>query len=239
MPLIRAVTFDLWSTIWEDDGEILRHKLRAGRINEILEHHGYDTNAVAVRRALDACGQWSKEVRRQGHRDFPPEEQVPFLLRELGVPVEQRLIEEVLEPYVQAILEMPPPLLPGVPDALETVSRRYRVGLISNTGVSPGSSIRSVLESQGLKGFFSSLVFSNEVGFVKPHPIIFQRALGELDVLPVETVHIGDDAFADIGGAKRSGMMAIRYGSHEPMADASLTSYGDLPGLLEEIQRKA
>lgn len=235
--MIRAITFDLWSTLWEDDGEGLRHNLRAERIEEILERHGYSTEAGAVRKVLDACGKRSNEVRKQGHRDFPPEEQVPFILCELGLPVNERLIDDILKPYVQAVLEMPPPLLPGVPDVLETVSRRYRVGLISNTGVSPGTSIRLVLESQGLKGFFSSLVFSNEVGFVKPHPIIFQRALNELGVLPRETAHIGDDAFADVGGAKRSGMKAIRYGSHEPMADASLTSYADLPRLLEELGR--
>ena len=230
--MLKAVTFDLWSTLWHDDGEITRHQIRTSRIEEILRARGHEPPEGAVRNALEACGQRSKVVRAQGHRDFPPEEQVPFILAVLGIEASTDLVDAVMDPYVNTLLVEPPPVLPGAREALSTVSQVYRVGLISNTGVSPGISIRRVLESQGLRGFFSGLTFSNEVGWVKPHPAIFRDALGQLGVSPQEAVHVGDDPIADVAGARQLGMKAIRYGARDPGADASILHYRQIMEVL-------
>jgi len=53
------------------------------------------------------------------------------------------------------------------------------------------------------------LSISCEVGYLKPHPRIFQHALDALGVGPEETVMVGDSLRADVGGAKALGMTAV------------------------------
>ncbi len=78
------------------------------------------------------------------------------------------------------------------------------LALICNTGRTPGSTARVILERLGLKKtLFPLAFFSNEVGGVaKPHPKIFRQALAALGgVQPQEAAHIGDDARTDVKGA--------------------------------------
>jgi HAD superfamily hydrolase (TIGR01458 family) len=73
----------------------------------------------------------------------------------------------------------------------------------------------------------------------KPAPEFFQAALSALDCPPAESVMIGDDVIADVGGARQAGMrtVLVRTGkfraadlSTGPPADAVLESIADLPG---------
>ena len=48
---------------------------------------------------------------------------------------------------------------------------------------------------------------SEEVGVAKPDPAIFQRALGAIGAQPAETLFVGDNPVADIGGAQQLGML--------------------------------
>jgi FMN phosphatase YigB (HAD superfamily) len=45
-----------------------------------------------------------------------------------------------------------------------------------------------------------------EVGYLKPHPAIFEHALGALAVAASETVMVGNSLAEDVGGAQRLGM---------------------------------
>ena len=59
-----------------------------------------------------------------------------------------------------------------------------KIGLISNTGMTPGTTFRAHLENIGLLGFFDVLTFSDEVKLSKPSEEIFRltlRALGRLE----------------------------------------------------------
>jgi HAD superfamily hydrolase (TIGR01458 family) len=73
----------------------------------------------------------------------------------------------------------------------------------------------------------------------KPAPEFFQAALSALDCPPAESVMIGDDVIADVGGARQVGMrtVLVRTGkfraadlSTGPPVDAVLESIADLPG---------
>ena len=60
---------------------------------------------------------------------------------------------------------------------------------------------------------FEIMSISARVGYQKPHPAIFEHALEQLGVGPEEAIHIGDDAGADVVGARRAG---IEYSLVEP-----------------------
>jgi len=83
------------------------------------------------------------------------------------------------------------------------------MGIISNTGITPGYILRKVLERAQTSAFFRVMVFSDEIGFSKPHRLMFETALKELDAHPSEAIHIGDGLRTDIAGAKAIGMKAI------------------------------
>jgi HAD superfamily hydrolase (TIGR01458 family) len=77
----------------------------------------------------------------------------------------------------------------------------------------------------------------------KPTAAYFESALAELDSTPGESVMVGDDVEADIGGAKRIGMrgVLVRTGKFRPAAleeadphpDGVIDSIAELPAWIE------
>jgi putative hydrolase of the HAD superfamily len=80
----------------------------------------------------------------------------------------------------------------------------YRLGLLSNYVC--GTAIRRSLDIIGITDYFDAIVVSADVGYVKPHPVPFERILAELRVAPSEALFVGDNWLADVQGAKRAGM---------------------------------
>ncbi len=87
--------------------------------------------------------------------------------------------------------------------ALQELS--IRMGIISNT-TTPVFMKHFERKSLGLDSYFEFSIYSSEFPFRKPHPSIFKLALERLDLPPEETLFVGDDLTADVGGAMRVGM---------------------------------
>jgi putative hydrolase of the HAD superfamily len=89
---------------------------------------------------------------------------------------------------------------------LETLrDRGLKLGLVSNA-FDPGWLLHRDLEQMGLARRLDFSVFSSEVGVRKPHPAIFERALGALEVEPERTLFVGDRLYEDVRGAGELGM---------------------------------
>jgi HAD superfamily hydrolase (TIGR01509 family) len=67
----------------------------------------------------------------------------------------------------------------------------------------------------GLQHKIKYLVSSEEAGVEKPHPFIFELALGKMGVKASDAVMIGDSETRDIIGAKNCGIHAIHYVANE------------------------
>ena len=100
--------------------------------------------------------------------------------------------EAILKPFAHEIL-----------DSLREIG--LKLGLISNTP--PTSYI--ILEKLNLLNRFDIVVFSCDTGYLKPDPRIFSIALEKLNVLPNETVIVGDKIRTDILGGAILGMNSI------------------------------
>ena len=92
-------------------------------------------------------------------------------------------------------------------EALRT--RGLKLALVSNMA-SPWWLIEPILERMGLVERVDAIVLSSEVGKRKPHPAVFERALDELGVAPVEALFVGDRLEADVAGASRVGMRTVQ-----------------------------
>jgi putative hydrolase of the HAD superfamily len=88
-------------------------------------------------------------------------------------------------------------------------SRGLKLALVSNT-IDPPWLLRPDLERLGLAERLDAALFSSEVGMRKPHPRIFEAALGVLGVDAERAVFVGDDLRADIGGAGALGMTTVQ-----------------------------
>jgi putative hydrolase of the HAD superfamily len=158
-----------------------------------------------------------------------------------AVPQDGPLMEALDEAYCLPILSAPPVANAGAAEVLAALSRRgLRLGLVCNTGRTPGRMLRIVLERLGLSRHLGVLTFSDEVGLRKPHPEIFLRTLAPLDAAPAAAAHIGDDVTTDVGGARRLGMRAIhlchaRGASQDSRGAASVSSLAELPALLDRL----
>lgn len=207
--------------------------------------------------ALRVCGDYTGEqlraacllesdshyqIWRGEHRTLSTEERVSRILANLeaSLPDEARL--KIISNYEENILERPPVLIDGVREALEELAGRYKIGLISDVGFSPGRVLRQVLEQNNLLGVFDSLVFSDEAGRSKPHAEVFNRTARRLETDPDEMVHIGDLEFTDIVGAKQAGYRAIRFTGITPMdegestvADYVTSDFSNVPRLIENL----
>jgi HAD superfamily hydrolase (TIGR01549 family) len=111
----------------------------------------------------------------------------------------------------------------GAKDTLAALQRHgIRLGLVCDTGFTPGRVVAERLEEAGLAQYLEVLCFSDEVGVPKPGHEIFAKALANLGVRPPEAIHVGDLKRTDIAGAHHMGMHAIRFrGVHDDKTDAT------------------
>jgi putative hydrolase of the HAD superfamily len=93
-----------------------------------------------------------------------------------------------------------------VPDVLRAIrSTGVRIGLISNTQ----RCLSTFAEHFELCGLFDVSLSSYEHGYMKPHPSIFEAALGAVGASPGEAVMVGDSLAHDIAGAMAIGMRGV------------------------------
>jgi putative hydrolase of the HAD superfamily len=88
---------------------------------------------------------------------------------------------------------------------LARLSRRYRLGLVSNFY----GNLETVCHNTAIQSFFGVIVDSVQAGLTKPDPRIFRRALDELGVTPADATFVGDSAARDMAGARALGMRHI------------------------------
>lgn len=89
--------------------------------------------------------------------------------------------------------------------------------------------------SLGLADKFDGIVLSSEIGWKKPSPHFFERALKKFSLKAHDCVYIGNDLRDDVGGAQGVGIRTVyiqtaqsgRY-ADPPAADITVTSHEEL-----------
>lgn len=94
-------------------------------------------------------------------------------------------------------------------DSVQTLDRLraegFRTGLITN---GPQEMQRWKIQRFDLARHFDVIVIEGEFGHGKPHPNVFLHAMETVGANPHESWHIGDNLYADIGGAQGAGIHA-------------------------------
>ena len=164
------------------------------------------------------------------------------LIRALyGITPEDEVLAELLALRLKAFVDVVS-VEPDVDALLGRLGERYALGLLSN--YPDGEAIRMSLETTGLARHFDAVVISGEEGYVKPHPVVFEKMVECLAVAPPEVLFVGDNWLADVQGAKRAGMRAAHMrrwappevfeaGPEDFLPDFEIADLSELEAVLE------
>ena len=227
--MIKAVTYDLWNTLVHNRNY---GEFRVPALKRTLREHGYSFDDCVVEDAYLGGFRYSgRVIRAESHRHVETGEIVGEVLRLLGVEGES-VLDELVPMYEDSFLCDPPQLKEGVFEALD-YTKRYRVGLVSVTGVSPGRLVRQVMREYGILDYFEALSFSDEVKWVKPNVKLYHSATVALGITPEETVHVGDSMKGDIVGAIDAGMRVVWVKTKEQPSIEGYEPHRVITSLLE------
>ena len=241
---VRAISFDFWHTLFMEQpgGYSLYEKRRLRWLEEALRTCGdFTTDRIERACLMEAEAHhliWTKE-----HRTLTTAERVGKILTQLEARLPDDQMAELIKVYEEGIFARPPVLIAGVRDTVNCLAGKYRLGIISDVGFSPGRVLKEVIRQNGMLEMFDSLIFSDEAGRSKPHPEVFERTAANLKAAPGEIVHIGDLEHTDVIGAKRAGFRAIRFTGVTPMredeitlADLVIKDFSELPRLIQPCE---
>jgi putative hydrolase of the HAD superfamily len=100
---------------------------------------------------------------------------------------------------------------PGALPLLERLRQRgIKTAIVSNTPWGSRASVwRNELERHGLLERVDAAVFCGDVGWRKPNPAPFRRALELIQVAPSDAIFVGDDPRWDVIGAQNAGLRPV------------------------------
>jgi putative hydrolase of the HAD superfamily len=207
MPLPRAILLDLDDTILDDTGGVI------SSWRDACAAHRETMNGVepeAVFEAIDRIREWywsDPERHRAGRLElqWARGEVVRLALADLGVD-DPELARRIGDTY-HALRDQG---IRPFDDAVATVrwmrEQGCRLALLTNGG-SRGQ--REKINRFDLAGLFDTILVEGEVGFGKPDPRIYTRALSELDVAADQAWMVGDNLEWDVAGPQHEGIAGI------------------------------
>lgn len=220
--MIRAVLFDLDMTILDRQSclrvYLYKHFERMPDVLSKVSFVDYMDRLIE----LDAHGHGDK------HQVFR------MLEREFGMApgTWQRLLDDYEANF--------PHICVPFPKAHQTLAllrkKGLMLGLVTN---GPVTSQQPKIDGLGIGRYFGTILISGAEGVSKPDPEIFRRAVSNLGVAAEETVMVGDNPMADIGGARSFGMKAIwkrdEYWEAPDAVDGVVRDLDELPALISNL----
>ena len=201
----RAVFFDLDDTLLDGWSAMMASWQMV--CHEVGQSLGCDSDRLfmAIRREganfwkdEGAVAQWRLHLDQARvevvKRALAAEGQDPSLAREIAIEYGRRHFENL------AVFD----------DAFETLdalrAAGFRTGLITNGAARPQ---RAKIDRFGIERYMDVVVIEGEFGIGKPERAVFEHAARTVGVAPPEAWHVGDNLYADIGGAKATGLHAV------------------------------
>jgi putative hydrolase of the HAD superfamily len=214
---LQAVTFDFWSTLVDGSSDPERAAQRMSQLHSHIVGAGHACTVNEVRAAFRRMLNRVDEEARESLIDIGPPGRWQILASELGITDGAVGFEVFERAYEDITLNNLPAMMPHANVAVAAMKAAgYKLAVICNTGTTGGQTLREVLRRYELFDYFDVTVFSNEFGFSKPNPLIFEHTLEALGgIAPTDALHVGDLEELDVAGAHRAGMRAAVYAPFE------------------------
>ena len=117
------------------------------------------------------------------------------------------LAEKIGEDYIE-ICPRKTNVYPYTYEVLDYLNNRYQLHIITN-GFHKTQHVK--LEFSKLTPYFNQIITSEQVGFKKPNPKVFEYALSKANASAEESIYIGDDLEVDILGCQNCGINGVYF----------------------------
>jgi beta-phosphoglucomutase len=196
---------EIRSLIFDMDGVIVdSNPLHRAAWTEYSGRYGVETTEAMQTRMY---GRRNDEI----VRDFLGDHLTDAEVFEHGA-AKERLYRELMGPRLAESL------VPGVRDF---IARHANLPVALATNAEPGN-VNFVLDSAGLRHFFTAIVDGHQVSRPKPHPEIYLRAADLLGI-PPEFCVVFEDSTAGVQAALAAGMRVVGISTtHEELSGVSL-----------------
>jgi putative hydrolase of the HAD superfamily len=199
-----AVTIE---TLFLDAGGVLVEP-NWTRVAAVMSRHGFDVDPAQLaaaepraKREMDVA-----QVIQATHDASRAWLYYELVLRYAGAPVPAELAARASADITATHAEsnLWETVVPGVPGALDRLSRLMPLVVVSNAN----GTVQSLFDRLDLSRYFTHIVDSTVVGVEKPDPAIFRIALDRAGARAETTLHVGDLYHVDVMGARAAGLQA-------------------------------
>lgn len=230
--MIKCVFFDVDDTLFDSTG--LTEKARRAAIEAMIEaglplslEEGYELLMEIVKKYGSNYGK---------HFDA--------LLDDLKIGWNPKIIAAGVYAYHRIKFAYLKPFPDVIPTLIELKKRDLKLGIISD-----GNPVKQwdKIIRLGLQNFFDVVITSEEAGAEKPDLKIYEVALEKSKCEPKNSVMVGDRIRKDILGAKRTGMLTVRFlhgkykdekpFSEEEKPDFQIKSFRELIDIIDKLNR--
>lgn len=231
--MIRNVLFDLDDTLFDF------HKAEKIALTKTLVHFGIDPTeeTLALYSTINAA-HWKRLELGEISREEVKVGRYRELLKTIGVecdPVKATA-------YYESMLAIGHYFMPGAPELLEELYRKYRLYIVSN-GTAKVQEGR--IGSSGIAKYMDGIFISQILGTNKPDKQFFDICFAEIpDFSLSETVIIGDSLSSDIKGGINAGITTVWFNpkgienDNDIKPDYTIKELSEVPGLLSQISAK-
>lgn len=231
--MIRNVLFDLDDTLFDF------HKAEKIALTKTLVHFGIDPTeeTLALYSTINAA-HWKRLELGEISREEVKVGRYRELFKTIGVecdPVKATA-------YYESMLAIGHYFMPGAPELLEELYRKYRLYIVSN-GTAKVQEGR--IGSSGIAEYMDGIFISQILGANKPDKQFFDICFAEIpDFSLSETVIIGDSLSSDIKGGINAGITTVWFNpkgienNNDIKPDYTIKELSEVPGLLSQISAK-
>lgn len=231
--MIRNVLFDLDDTLFDF------HKAEKIALTKTLVHFGIDPTeeTLALYSTINAA-HWKRLELGEISREEVKVGRYRELFKTIGV--ERDPVKATA--YYESMLAIGHYFMPGAPELLEELYRKYRLYIVSN-GTAKVQEGR--IGSSGIAKYMDGIFISQILGANKPDKQFFDICFAEIpDFSLSETVIIGDSLSSDIKGGINAGITTVWFNpkrienDNNIKPDYTIKELSEVPGLLSQISAK-
>ncbi|MBD1559339.1 5-amino-6-(5-phospho-D-ribitylamino)uracil phosphatase YigB [Vibrio sp. S9_S30] len=201
IPTIKAMTFDLDDTLYDNRSVILRLE---AEVFQWIAHH-YPKCAPFTKADWLTFKSLARENNPDVAGDVTLLRRAQLALGLAHVGYEEEAIPDIIDQIMEQVFYWRHQI--DIPEethhVLAELSQRMPLVAITNGNVDP--------EKIGLGQYFSLVLKAGPNGEAKPHREMFDKAVSFLGLKPSEILHVGDHPVSDVFGAKESGLLACWF----------------------------
>ncbi len=200
---VTDVFFDLDHTLWDFDKNSKLAFIRVFKAHDItLNIEDFINQYEPINEKYWKAYREDKVTKQQLRRG-----RLTDTFKLFGLHFSTEIIDKLAHSYIQ---ELPQDnhLFDNAIEVLCYLKPKYSLHIITN-GFEEVQ--HKKIKKSGIDSFFKTITTSEEVGYKKPHPVIFKTALKKANTQAQNSIMIGDSIQADIQGAEALGMKTLFF----------------------------